>query len=165
MIRERQKQLTELRRIQQSLLPLKTLIHHSFFEELTERKPHFVSPQLKKRKIAFTADEDSDFLKVSPDGSPSRLQEKENTASHSSPFVLNKTVLFRELADSPSFRNKQMKEEKKERKEEEKENIERIGVGKGSEAKSYTPTKLGPMPKNQPGEPLRRSTRLKLQLR
>lgn len=48
---------------------LKELIHHEFFVSLRERKPDFLSPQHKRRKLAFEEanENDCDFLRVSPE--------------------------------------------------------------------------------------------------
>jgi hypothetical protein len=70
LVKEKKTQLTDLRKLQRRGFPLKTLIHHSFFLSLRDRKPEYLSPQQKRRCLAFTLDSkenDSDFLKVSPE--------------------------------------------------------------------------------------------------
>lgn len=50
IIKAKKTQLKQLRQLNRKGMPVKNLIHHSFFDELKVKKPEFVSPVAPKKK-------------------------------------------------------------------------------------------------------------------
>lgn len=102
LIKENHRQLNDLRKMQRLSFPLKTLLHHDFFVSLRRRKPEFLSPESKRRKLAFESCESKegevDFLMVSPKRYRLSLY---SPHCHSSPKVEKVKKIESEIKKSP----------------------------------------------------------------